>query len=556
MAGGKETPRQKMIGMMYLVLTALLAMNVSKQVLKGYVTVNESVVKSRKNLEENNKRITEAFQQALGGNPGAKPYYDKALEVQKMIKETSEYVDKLRGKVAQETEGLPEGQGDTLRLEWSLKNGKIDDYDTPTHILIGAEPNAPQSGAWSAKELRGKLDGLLNGIVSKMDQMQTDPKTKLYPADYEQLKKKIQSLKPVSSGEEEDGIKMDWEAENFYHLPLGAVTCNLNKIVADLKSLEAEMLGVFSSASGKLAIKFDHIVARVVAPSSYIQAGQPYEAAIFLAASSSKLGQGDMEILLGVDSAQAASGAKGSEMVPLVNGEGDYKVQTGAEGDKDYKGVIKYKNPDGTFKYYPFSGQYKVAKAAASVSADMMNVFYAGVPNPVTAAAAGISPSDISISCSGAGVRSAAKGNGKYELNFSGTGDCMITVSAKTKDGVKSQGPPIKFRVKPLPKPELKLANKFSPPELKKGDLQMVGGLGAGAPGFDFQANYVVLSYDIIGKVKGNLKTTSIQGNSVAGDAKTILSQCDAGTKVYIDAKVKGPDGKVNSVSLGIKAVR
>ena len=80
---------------------------------------------------------------------------------------------------------------------------------------------------------------------------------------------------------------------------------------------------VFSGASGKLAIKFDHIVARVVAPSSYIQSGSPYEADIFLAASSSKLGQGDMEIIMGVDSAAAATGAKG-ELVPLLNGEGKY----------------------------------------------------------------------------------------------------------------------------------------------------------------------------------------------------------------------------------------
>jgi len=82
MAGGKETPRQKMIGMMYLVLTALLAMNVSKQILKGYITVNESMEKSKKNLEENNKRITESFENTINGNPAAKPYFDKAKEAQ------------------------------------------------------------------------------------------------------------------------------------------------------------------------------------------------------------------------------------------------------------------------------------------------------------------------------------------------------------------------------------------------------------------------------------------------------------------------------------------
>jgi gliding motility-associated protein GldM len=555
MAGGKETPRQKMIGMMYLVLTALLAMNVSKQVLKGYVTVNESVVKSRHNLDENNKRITEAFQQALGGNPGAKPYYDKALEVQKLINETIKYIDKLKGKVAETTEGLPAGSGDTLKLNWSLKNGKIDDYDAPTNVLIGPEPNAPKSGEFSAKELRGKIEGLLGNIISIMDKMQTDPKTKLYPADYEALKKKVNSLKPVSSGEEEDGIKMDWEAETFYHLPLGAVTCNLNKIAADLKSLEAEMLGVFSSASGKLAIKFDRIIARVVAPSSYIQVGQQYEANVFLAASSSKLGQGDMEVILGVDSAGAASGAKG-ELIPLVNGEGEYRTAAGAAGDKEYQGVIKYKNPDGTFKYYPFKGEYKVAPPGASVSADQMNVFYRGVVNPVTAAAAGIAPGDISVSASGAGVKVVQKGGGKYDFTFSGTGDCMVTVSGKTKDGMKAQGPPFKFRVKPLPKPDIKVGGKFAPSEMKKSELAVVGGIGAGAAGFDFAANYVVQSLEVIGKVKGKLTQGSCAGSSLSGDALNIFRGADANSKIYVDAKIKGPDGVIHNISQGIKVAK
>ena len=77
MGGGKETPRQKMIGMMYLVLTALLAMNVSKTVLLGYIRVNEGMENSRDNLSDNNRRVTEAFQKSIDGNPGAKPYYNR-----------------------------------------------------------------------------------------------------------------------------------------------------------------------------------------------------------------------------------------------------------------------------------------------------------------------------------------------------------------------------------------------------------------------------------------------------------------------------------------------
>lgn len=468
MAGGKETPRQKMIGMMYLVLTALLAMNVSKQILQGYLSVNESLVKSKQNLTENNSRVTKAFEASIGGNAAAKPYYEKALEAQKLIQEVDKYISELRAKIVAHTEPTAlenEKIADTLNLR---RMDKIDDYDMPSHMLGLGEPKTPEKGPFTAYELRMKMTGLHDKLVAMVDAMQKDPKTKFLEDDYQGIKKKFASIKPTDSNREEDGVKFNWEMDNFYHLPLAAVYTNLNKFQTDLKNVEAEVLQVFSGASGKLAIKFDAIKARVVAPSSYIAAGQPYEANIFLAASSSKLAAGDMEILIGVDSAAAASGAKGSSSVPVVGGEGLYSVGTGGEGDQEYKGVIKYKNPDGSFKYYPFSGAYKVAKSAASVSADQMNVFYAGVPNPVTAAAAGISPQDISVNATGAGVRVTPKGAGKYEFNFSGTGECMVSVSAKTKDGVKSQGPPIKFRVKPLPKPELKIGGKFAPQEMKK----------------------------------------------------------------------------------------
>lgn len=555
MGGGKETPRQKMIGMMYLVLTALLAMNVSKQILQGYLSVNESLVKSKENLTENNIRITKAFEASVGGNAAAKPYYEKALEAQKLISEVDMYISELRSKIVAHTEPTAlenEKIADTLNLR---RMEKIDDYDVPSHMLGLGEPKTPEKGPFTAYELRQKMLGLYDKLVSMVDGMQKDPKTKFLDDDYQSIKKKFNSIKPTDSKRVEDGIEFNWEMDNFYHLPLAAVYTNLNKFQTDLKNIEAEVLQVFSGASGKLAIKFDAIKARVVAPSSYIQAGQPYTADIFLAASSSKLAAGDMEIIIGVDSAAAAAGAKGTN-VDIVGGEGKYSVGTGSEGDQTYKGVIKYKNPDGTFKYYPFEQAYKVAKAAATVSADQMNVFYAGVPNPVTASAAGISPSDINLTATGAGVKYTPKGAGKYEFTFTSTGECMVTVSAKTKDGVKAQGPPVKFRVKPLPKPELKLGGKFAPQELKKGELAMVSGLGAGANGFDFQANYVVISWEVVGKVKGKLGSSSGNGNNIDGAGKAVLGGADVGSKVYIDAKIKGPDNKVTSVTCAIKVNR
>lgn len=556
MGGGKETPRQKMIGMMYLVLTALLAMNVSKQILQGYLSVNESLEKTRDNLQTNNKLVTEAFRTTIEGNPGAKPYFNRAIEAQKEITEVYNYIGELRSVIVAHVEPTAlenEKIADTLNLR---RMEKMDDYDGPTHILIGSEPKTPSKGPHTASELRDKLNGLHDKLIAMMDKMQKTDGEHLLQADYEGLKKKLASIKPTDSKRVEDGVEFNWEMDNFYHLPLAAVYTNLNKFQSDLKNVEAEILQVFSGASGKLAIKFDHIVARVVAPSSYIQAGSPYEADIFLAASSSKLGQGDMEIIMGVDSAAAATGSKGSGLVPLVNGEGKYSVGTGGQGEQTYKGVIKYKNPDGTFKYYPFGGTYMVAAPSVAVSADQMKVFYAGVVNPVSISAAGIAPTDLIVNASGAGAKYVSKGGGKYEFTFVGTGTCNISVSAKTKEGSKSQGPPIPFKVKPLPKPELKLGGKFAPQELKKGEIALVSGLGAGANGFEFQANFIVVSYEVTGKTKGKLAQASGNGNNLAADAQAIMRGADVGTKVYIDAKVKGPDGKINSVTCGIKVTK
>jgi hypothetical protein len=148
------------------------------------------------------------------------------------------------------------------------------------------------------------------------------------------------------------------------------------------------------------------------------------------------------------------------------------------------------------------------------------------------------------------------KGGGKYEMKFTSTGEVMITVLGKTKDGNKPQGPPIKFRVKPLPKPELKIAGTFSPLELKKQMLSTVGALVAGASGFDFQANYVTQEWSIYGKVKGKPVVAEGTGPNLTADAKQIFTNCDVGSKIVVDARVKGPDGKTQGATCGVKVTK
>lgn len=545
MGGGKETPRQKMIGMMYLVLTALLAMNVSKQILQGYLSVNESLVKSKKNLEENNQRVTKAFEATINGNAGAKPYYEKAVEAQKQIQEVYKYIGEVRAKIVAATEPTAQQNekiADTLNLR-SME--KIDDYDVPSHELGISEPKEPQKGPHTAYELRMKLNGLHDKLVAMVDGMQKNPATKLLDDDYQGIKKKIGSIKPTDSKRKEDGVEFNWEMDNFYHLPLAAVYTSLNKIQNDLKNVEAEILQVFSGASGKLAIKFDHLEAKVIAPSSYIQAGQPYQADIFLAASSSKLGAGDLEVLLGADSASATGGTA----LPIENGMGKYTVTTGGQGEQTYKGVIKFKKPDGTFDRYPFSATYMVAAPSVAVEPEKMNVFYIGVENPIAVSAAGVSPTDLIVNATGGGVTKTGGAGGKFILKFSSPGECTISVSAKTKDGTKPQGPPKKFRVKKIPDPVAKVGGKTGNVDMKKSELAAIGGVGAELAGFDFDAKFIVTSFELSAVVKGQLKSIACSGNSLNSEARGIIGSAGVGSKLFVEnVKAKGPDGTIRNI--------
>ncbi len=549
MAGGKETPRQKMIGMMYLVLTALLALNVSKQILKGFITVNESMEVTIDNLDESNKRVIEGFKHAAENNPAAKPYYDKALEAKKYIEEAVKYFEETKYEVIKKTDQVPNVD---KSYKLSVDKGKIDDFDTPTGMLIGSDPSKMIDGEHTAKALRRKLEKLVDNLIKLVDNMQQDSKTKFLKEDYEQIKKKIESLRPKDSDKIEEGLKQTWEIMNFNHLPMAAVVTNMNKIIADMKNTEAELYQVFAAASGKIALKFDRLSAKVIAPSSYIQSGQPYKADIFLAASSSAMTPDMMEVLVDAEFDSVTKQLKSpGTPIKIEDGMGKYEVNTGGQGEQTLKGVIKFKKPDGTYDYYPFSTTYMVAAPSVAVEPEKMNVFYIGVENPVVVSAAGVSPTDLQVSISGGG-KIIPKGGGKYIVTVSTPGECKIGVSAKTKDGVKPQGPPKVFRVKKIPDPLPKLGGKVANGVIQMSKLQLssIGGVGAEIPGFDFDVKFPVIGFTFSAVVKGSLKEFQCNGPNLSPEAKSVLQALAPGGKCYFEnIKVKAPDGSIRTLS-------
>lgn len=547
MAGGKETPRQKMIGMMYLVLTALLAMNVSKDILKAFVTVNESLERTNKNFSDNTIRVMKAFEDAKASNPSALPYYNKAVEAKKLTGELYDHMEKLKHVIIAEVLGPGEPGGDTLRLRYLDAK---DNYDIPTHKMIGDNETAPITGEFTASELRDKIQNVHDKLIKMVQEMQKDKKTQLLKDDYDALLQKIETFKPDASGETEDGVPISWEVLNFYHLPTAGVITNISKMQADLKNIEAELISQLSGASGKVSIKFNQLAAKVVAPSSYIQAGQPYKADVFLAASSTDFKDENMQVLLGAtyDTITKKVLSEGKP-VPLVGGMGKLEISEGV-GTHEFQGVIKFKKPTGEYDYYPFGSDYVVAAPSCAVSPDKMNVFYIGVDNPITVSAAGIAPGDLVVSGSGGGLTIKPSGAGKYIVRGTAEAkDAKIMVSARTKDGVKAQGPPQLFRVKRIPDPVAAIGGKKGTSEIRRVDVAGIGAVAAKLEGFDFEANFIVTSFEFTAIVKGQPVSYTGSGPSMTSDMKAALGKVATGSKIFIDnVKAKGPDGSLRNI--------
>jgi gliding motility-associated protein GldM len=553
MSSGKETPRQKMIGMMYLVLTALLALNVSKEILQGFVMVDESIGKSKLILDENNSRVQKAFEAYVNdGNFEAKPYLLKSIETQKSIRIVDAYIDSMKVMITRKTEGLP--KKDTSQLRFMEK---LDDFDTPTYLLIGSDETKPIDTKYSAKDLRLQLTTLHTDLLGLIDNMQKDSKTKLDAESIATLKQKLGTIKPTDRNIIKEGVKLNWELENFYHMPMAAVITNLDKIQADMKNLESEFLHTFAGASSKFVFKIDKLHADVVAPSAYVLAGQPFKANIVLGASSTQLTPERMEVLVGAvyDPVTNKLINKG-DAITIKDGMGNYEAMTSSTGQKELKGVIKYKNPRGVDEYYPFDYSYMVAPPFSAVAADNMNIFYAGIENPITATCAGFSPNDLRITVSGCGAVATQTAAGKYVISVKSAGTCSVTVAAKINGAYQQQGNIKTFRVKDIPNPVIKLGGKLATSNLEftKSEAKLLGGVGAESPGFMFPVNMVVQSFDLY--VTG-APITCI-GNKLSVEAKRALSEMKVGQKAYIDnIKVMTPKKTIITIpatQLKIKA--
>ena len=540
MSGGKETPRQKMIGMMYLVLTALLALNVSKEILQAFVIVEGGLNITNENFDSKNKVLYSKFEKAMADNPAkTKPYYDKSLIVKKRSAELCKMVDDLKSGIYLGVEGLAsKAIADTFHL---FDAQAKDNFDIPTHYMLGADPEHPGADAhiMPLKQALIKFRKDLIDIVPEKD------------------KAGLKLGLRTDDVKDSEGAKVSWEFYNFDHTTMAATMCLLAGIKNDVKNAESDVCGVLLKAITAADFSFDVVSAKVVAPKSYITLGEEYTADVFMAAYSSTQ---NPEMIVGNVDTTVKDNPKiigTGTPIPVIGGLGKYTVRPSSEGFQNWGGIINVKAPDGSIKPYAFYSSYMAAKPSFAVSATKMNVFYIGVANPVDISASGSAPTNIQASLSGSG-RIDNKGQGHYEVFVTSGIECTINVAIKDPKGgsAKSAGPGQKFRIRKVPSPNAKFANVIGDGAATKADIQAAGGIFADLSDFVFDLKFPVKKWTMSMNINGLFQDVTAQGPAMSPEMRGMLGKAKKGSKILIeDVHVLAPDGdrKITGCNIKVK---
>lgn len=524
MAQGKLSPRQRMINMMYLVLTALLALNVSKEIINAFVTVNESIETSNSNTTQKNARTYTDFDHAMKNDPKkTEPYFKSAMKIKALSDSMVSYIEGIKTELVRQTDGIDPDEATPLLRDVEKK----DEYDEPTYIMCGDKSDGKGK---RATELKDKIIAYKDQVVKSLDK---DDAAK-FKARFDVLLNTNDPDKPI------DG-KRTWEMANFYHNPVVASVTLLSKFQADIKNGESEVITHLYNSISASDYKFDALQGRVIAPTSYVLLGQEYQADVFLAAYSSTA---NPTIIVGdVDTTKKTLRGEGKP-VPVSGGLGKYTDRPGSEGIKKWGGLIKVKNPLTNLEdVYPFTAEYVAAKPAVVVSPDKMNVLYIGVDNPLSISVPGVPNDKVRPSISGGGAAPLKlTAPGKYIARVTTQGEATINVAAEIS-GKPTPMPPFKFRVKRVPDPVAMVAGKKGGP-IQKSILAAQSSVNSIMEGFDFELYFKVNSFKMtrVGKGRDPVELTS-ESNLITSQMKDVITQCRAGDKIYFEyIKATGPD--------------
>lgn len=493
-----EAPRQKMISVMYLVLTAMLALNVDKSVLDAFVMVDQSFTQTIQNFTAKNQRVYNDFNNAAQENPvKAGKYNETVLRIKASSDSLYNYIFSLKDKIVKKADG-PEGD--------------VNNIQSKDNLHIAAEVMITDK---NGKALKKAIESYRNSLLTLVD-----------PSD-SALVAAINKTLDTSAPPRKEGSTPSWEEGKFQGYPLIAVITLMSKIQSDVRNAEADIINYLYAQIDASSFKFNKLQAQVVSKSDYVLQGNNYEAKIFLSA---------------VDTTATPDILVGASPLPIIPGEnaGLYRTVASREGKMEFSGHINFKNPEGIVVSYPFKHEYEVAKPSMTVSPTKMNVFYAGLNNPVSISVPGISTKDLKVSITNGTLQQTVDG---YTVRPDRVGEkSVITVSAMIDGSLKQIGS-TEFRVKKVPDPVAFVAGK-SEGGMLKNELLGQQGIVARIPDFDFEMNFTITSFVVSTSKGGFVVDKQTSGNRFSADQIALMKGLNTGSRVYFESiVVKGDDG-------------
>ena len=525
MAYSKLSPRQKMINMVYLVLTAMLALNVSKEAIEAFKKVDKGLTQTIANYTKKNDLIYIDFDRAAAENPQkAGSLRDTAYEVKEKADAVFNFIQSLKIEIINKAEkpGNKAVKGNEIDVD---EIRKIDENNIPSEILIGSNENG------KAFDLKDMLDEYRNFLIATLE-------GKNFSAE-----ETIKNLLDTSDGKEKDGQISPWANFNFQALPLIAVICILSEHQLAVRNAETEVINYLYSQIDASSYKFNKLVPIVIpTTSNYITLGGDYEAQIFISATDT--------------TQQPKITIEGVELPLDASGKGIYRERATSIGLQRREGIISLRAPDGSLIEYPFNASYIVGEQNVIVSPTAMNVMYYGIANPIDVSVPGVSPDRISVRVEN-GTLTNERVRDSRGQNFRGTravkpnavGQNVRVIVTADVGGRPIQFAPYEFRVKAIPAPTAVFAQRNTG-TIPRATAVAQQGVFAIMPDFDFDLHYEVTGFSVLYSDRNNDYEEISTSSNLTARQRDLINRLPRGNNLIIkDIKARGPDGRTLDLS-------
>jgi gliding motility-associated protein GldM len=510
-----KEPRQLMINLMYLVLTALLALNVSAEIINAFFSLNKGIKNSNAIVDTSNESLKKAIDKQADSYKSAinQAYQADANKAIEISKEFCEYMKSV-------TDEMVTGAGGVDPKHTDGRPVRYKDKDVTTDMFI----NHPKG-----TEIEAKIKATREAFLATIrDPKERETIAASIPLDVEKLP--------------EDTKAKTWVDYKFKQMPVAAIMPFFTKLQADAKTSETAILNYVANKVGGTDIKFDQFLVAISPNNGYVIKGEKFTADVALAAFSSNPGAGVNITVNG-------------QSLSVKEGVAHYETTASTLGKQTIKATASITNPlTKEVKSASKEFTYEVGQRSVALAADKMNVIYIGVDNPISVSAAGVPSSSVKVSSNDITLTG---GSGKFVARATKQNmNASIVVSA---DGINQTFP---FRVKRIPDPvaQLPIPKPLSMGgSIGNGTFKAVSGLVALLDNFDFDAKCQIQSFNFTYLAKRQDPVTyPNQGGSYNGNVSGAVQKAKPGDTFYFDeikARCPGDDSgrPVNSLVFNIK---